>query len=217
MRWFKYAEDIVAGAILGGNIRLTRLAKYSDSAVLGDAVGDADEATRTTHVDDFDSGPERAGEMFGGAIKMGRHTRIIDSTFRTTFTALYGFCASSEYSDVILTRFARENADAGLNPYDACVQIADHIEFREVLSAAAKAEGLNLVAYGCCVYARRTFSHREKLPAHPGMLKKMEHSWQQEVRLVFAAEPSDDLLDFVDLNVPNAKQILKKIPSVLQN
>ena len=220
MKWYKYTEMKWAeGFVNSGRIRLNSLGYYRDIERHGLAVGDLHENTREIYsrsefktaaqLNDF----EKSFISIDETCKMDT-IQFIGSNFILKHVGVpsYAICLSDNLSYALQSRMSDENIAAGNMPYDACIEIDDHIRFVRLISEAAKEQGgLEYYGHGHCFYKEREVNWdmwNPQLEQCPAFVKSSLYSWQKEVRVLFKPI-SGDVSQSVDLIVPELKDFCR--------
>ena len=186
--WYKYMQREYAESLVrDGVVRIGTLAEFRDTESHGEEIGDADEGRDlpTENVafasNNIPGSASPFVELFLPMQPGPGQIVVRDSTFQMVNEAphSFAFCASTVLDPIQMERLG----------YDACVLIADPKRFISALTTQLMhrrlVKGSPLI--GPCVYRERERDWRRPSDTHPGLLKPLRYSYQQEVRAIWVA------------------------------
>lgn len=182
--------------VRNGSIRIGTLFDYGDTEKYGSAIGDELEGHREYF--SVIAGTKTLGELNSLEAMPFRFEGVDPSRIKfTNLTVsvnaprpnLYLFSASSNDSLEAQERINADNAAAGRDPYDSCVEITSALRFFSELTRFMTTQARAIPqAKGMCTYADHRIDFNAPA-AHwrvmPAMVKRVEHSYQSEYRALW--------------------------------
>ena len=222
MKLFKYMENKWATELVNnGSLRINSLNYFKDHEAHGEAIGDAEENTLQVYTNPEYRDGNTLNEFEKQFVRIegeGDKSGIVfnDCTFTQSHQGLptYALCLSDTYCTDLQRRMSESNIAAGNSPYDACIEIDDHVEFVKLVSEAVfQKVGLEYYGHGHCFYKERRIPWETWNPRSqqcPAFIKPLGYSWQKEIRIIFKTASHNDL-EPIDISIPAIKKLCRFI------